>query len=72
VKGKSLPEWTKEYDIYSWGQFFLKYIVSHTAVTCAIPGTSKVKHMEDNLQAAFGKLPDEAGREKMMEYFSTL
>jgi diketogulonate reductase-like aldo/keto reductase len=72
VKGKSLPEWAREYDIESWGQFFLKFIISHPAVTCTIPGTSKVKHLEDNLAASFGKLPDEAGRKKMVTYFNSL
>ncbi len=72
VKGKALPAWANEYDIQSWGQFFLKFIVSHPAVTCAIPGTSKAKHLEDNLGAAFGKLPDENGRKRMIEYFNSL
>ena len=72
VKGKELPEWASNYDIKSWGQFFLKYIVSHPAVTCAIPGTSKVHHLEDNLQAAYGKLPDEKGRKQMADYFDGL
>ncbi len=72
VKGKALPAWAIEYDIQSWGQFFLKFIVSHPAVTCAIPGTSKAKHLDDNLGAAFGKLPDENGRKKMIEYFNSI
>lgn len=69
VKGKTLPGWAADYDIKSWGQFFLKYILSHPAVTCVIPGTSKVKHMEDNLGAAFGRLPDEKGRKKMADHY---
>ncbi|MCE7070396.1 aldo/keto reductase [Dyadobacter sp. CY327] len=68
VKGKELPAFAAEYDIKSWAQFFLKYIVSHPAVTCAIPGTSDVKHVTDNLGAALGNLPDEAGRKKMIEW----
>jgi len=72
VKGKELPAWAKDYDINSWGQFFLKYIISHPAVTCAIPGTSKVNHLTDNLGAAIGKLPDEKGREKMKKHFDSL
>ena len=54
VKEHPLPPWAKEYDITSWAQFFLKFILSHPAVTCAIPGTSKALHMEDNLGAATG------------------
>jgi diketogulonate reductase-like aldo/keto reductase len=72
VKGKTVPPWASEYGIKSWGQFFLKFILSHPAVSCVIPGTSKVKHMEDNLGAAFGNLPDEAGRRKMIQYFKTI
>lgn len=69
MKGKALPEWAAEWDISSWGQFFLKYIVSHPAVTCAIPATSKLHHLEDNMGAAFGRLPDEKTRQKMVQYF---
>jgi diketogulonate reductase-like aldo/keto reductase len=66
VKGKALPEWAAEFDCQSWGQFFLKFILAHSAVTCVIPGTSKPHHMADNMGAAFGKLPDENQRRQMM------
>jgi diketogulonate reductase-like aldo/keto reductase len=69
VKGKALPEWAMEIDCKSWGQFFLKFIVSHPAVTCVIPATSKVHHMEDNMAAAFGRLPSPSMRERMLQYF---
>lgn len=69
VKGKSLPDWATDYDIQSWGQFFLKFIISHPAVTCAIPATSKVHHMEDNMGASYGRLPDEGARNEMVRYF---
>ena len=72
VRGKTLPAWCSEYDIGSWAQFFLKFIVSHPAVTCTIPGTSKEKHALDNLGAGFGKMPDEQTRQKMIAYFKTL
>ncbi len=65
VRGKVLPAWAADFDCASWAQFFLKFILSHPAVTCAIPATSKVKHLEDNMQAGFGRLPDTATREKM-------
>ncbi len=68
VKGQSLPEWATDYDIRSWGQFFLKYILSHPAVTCVIPGTSDPKHLLDNMQAGYGKLPDSKGREQMLRW----
>jgi len=68
VKGKQLPDWAKEYDVHSWAQYFLKYIISNPAVTCVIPGTSDVKHLTDNLGAGLGKLPDENGRKKMLEW----
>ncbi len=72
VKGKELPEWAAEYDIKSWAQFFLKYILSHPAVNCVIPGTSNPKHLADNMQAGYGKLPDEKGIIKMAEYIENL
>jgi aryl-alcohol dehydrogenase-like predicted oxidoreductase len=52
-------------DCASWAQFFLKYIVSHTAVTCCVPGISKLEHLVDNLGAARGRLPDAATRRRM-------
>jgi len=72
VKGKTLPEWSKESDISSWGQFFLKYIISHPAVTCVIPGTSDPKHLVDNMEAGYGQLPDEKMKKRMVEYFEGL
>jgi diketogulonate reductase-like aldo/keto reductase len=72
VKGKPLPPWAAELGIASWAQYFLKWIVSHPAVTCAIPGTSKPEHMKDNLGAASGVLPDSSSRKKMAAYFDGL
>lgn len=72
VKGKALPAWTQEFDCNTWGQYFLKYVVSHPAITCAIPATSKVKHMKDNMQAGIGQLPSVKQRTKMLEYFESL
>lgn len=72
TRGKSLPTWCSEYDINSWAQFFLKFIISHPGVTCTIPGTSKEKHALDNLGAGFGKIPDEKTRLKMIAHFKTL
>jgi diketogulonate reductase-like aldo/keto reductase len=71
VKGKLLPEWAKEFDCATWGQFFLKFILSHPAVTCVIPGTSKPHHMADNLGAAFGKLPDQQHRDQMIKLINS-
>jgi aryl-alcohol dehydrogenase-like predicted oxidoreductase len=65
VQGKKLPEWTGEFDCQSWAQFFLKYIVSHPAVTCAVPGMAQAKYVIDNLGAARGRLPDAAMRRRM-------
>ena len=72
VKGKSLPAWATDYDINSWAQFFLKYILAHPAVNCVIPGTSNPKHVVDNMGAGYGKLPDEKGRKKMLDYIQQL
>lgn len=67
VRGKTLPDWASDFDCSSWGQFFLKFILSNPAVTCVIPGTSKVNHLKDNMGAAFGKLPDADQRKRMIE-----
>ncbi|MCU7918706.1 MAG: aldo/keto reductase [Candidatus Thiodiazotropha sp. (ex Dulcina madagascariensis)] len=72
TKDKPLPDWTEAFGCNSWGQFFLKYAVSHPAVTCAIPATSKVHHMIDNMGAGFGVLPDKAMRKKMEDHFDAL
>jgi diketogulonate reductase-like aldo/keto reductase len=72
VKGKALPDWAAEFDCTSWGQFFLKFIVSHPAVTCVIPATSRVHHLQDNMAAGVGRLPDTAMRKRMVDYFSAL
>jgi diketogulonate reductase-like aldo/keto reductase len=65
VRGKPLPPWAAEAGCASWAQFFLKFIISHPAVTCAIPATSKVQHLIDNMQAGLGPPPDAATRERM-------
>jgi len=72
VKGQALPEWAREFDCSSWGQFFLKFVVSHPAVTCVIPATSKVHHMADNMAANYGRLPSASMRKRMVEYFERL
>jgi aryl-alcohol dehydrogenase-like predicted oxidoreductase len=72
VKGKPLPDWAKEIGCASWAQFFLKWILAHPAVTCAIPATRNPAHLTDDLGAASGPLPDEATRRKMSAYFNSL
>lgn len=72
VKGKPLPAWAAEFDCASWGQFFLKFIAAHPAVTCIIPATSKLKHMVDNMAAGYGRLPDEPTRQRMIRLIETL
>ncbi len=70
--GKQLPEWAAEFDCANWAQFYLKYVVSHPAVTCTIPATSRVDHMRENMGALYGRLPDAAMRERMARHFSAL
>jgi aryl-alcohol dehydrogenase-like predicted oxidoreductase len=72
VRGRTVPEWAKEFDAVSWGQFFLKYLLAHPAVTCVIPGTDKAEYMLDNLDAGRGRLPDAALRRKMVEFWNSL
>lgn len=67
-----LPPWAADFDCKSWPQFLLKFIVSHPAVTCAIPATSRVDHVRENLGAAYGRLPDEATRARMAAYVEKL
>ncbi|KZC97662.1 aldo/keto reductase [Oceanibaculum pacificum] len=71
VRGKEVPDWAQPYAA-SWGQFFLKYILSNPAVTCVIPGTSNPRHVVDNLGAGQGRLPDEGERKRMIAYIETL
>ena len=68
VRGKPLPPWAKDFDCTSWAEFFLKYILGHPAVTCPIPATSNPRHLEDNLRAGTGRLPDETMRARMVEH----
>ena len=72
TRGKPLPGWARELGIASWAQYFLKWIIAHPAVTCAIPGTGKPEHVKDNLGAAHGALPDSATRDRMAKYFDAL
>jgi len=71
VKGKKLPPWAAMYDIHSFAQFFLKFIISHPAVSCAIPGTSNPQHMLDNMNACYGRLPDEKTRLQMIRWIES-
>jgi len=72
VKGKALPAWAAEFDCASWAQYFLKYLLGHPAVSCVIPGTRRVAHLQDNVRAGMGRLPDAALRKRMVEYLETL
>ena len=65
VIGKSLPDWAKDFDAATWGQFFLKFLLGNKQVTAVIPGTGNADHMIDNLGAARGRLPDAQQRERM-------
>ena len=68
VNNKPLPDFATEIGCQNWAQFFLKFIVSHPVVTCAIPATSQVVHMQENMSAGYGQLPDEAMRKRMIRY----
>jgi len=72
VKGKPVPEWAQAFDCITWAQFFLKWILSHPAVTCVIPGTRRVAHLEDNLGAGRGRLPDAGERKRMAAHLGAL
>ncbi|KAA3628239.1 MAG: aldo/keto reductase [Proteobacteria bacterium] len=72
VAGQALPEWAGEIGCANWAQFLLKFIVSHPAVTCAIPATSRVDHMQENMGALYGRLPDTALRQRMVRWVEAL
>jgi aryl-alcohol dehydrogenase-like predicted oxidoreductase len=72
VEGLTLPGWTADFGCESWAQFFLKYVISHPAVTCAIPGMTKARHAVDNLGALRGRLPDASERQRMEAWFDAL
>ena len=72
VRGKPLPDFAKDFECASWAQFFLKWIVASTAVTCAIPATNNVHHLEDNMRGGIGRLPDGKMRARMVEVVSAL
>ena len=72
VKGKAMPGWAREFDCENWAQFFLKFVVSHPAVTCAIPATSQAAHMSENMGALYGRLPDAELRKRMARHIETL
>jgi len=71
-QAKPLPEWISEFDAVNWAQFFLKFIISHPALTCAIPATSRVDHMLENMGALHGRLPDPDMRQRMAAYVENL
>jgi diketogulonate reductase-like aldo/keto reductase len=72
VKRHPLPAWAAEIDCASWAQVLLKFIVSHPAVTCAIPATTRVDHVQENVGAAFGRMPDEAMRAQIAAHVERL
>ena len=67
-----VPPWAIEFGINSWAEYFLKFIISHPAVDCAIPATTQVQHMKENMQALSGPMPDAAMRKKMADYFDAI
>jgi aryl-alcohol dehydrogenase-like predicted oxidoreductase len=72
VRGREVPDWAAEFDAHSWAQFFIKFALSHPAVTVVTPATSRARHMIDNMGAAYGRLPDEAMRERMVAHIAGL
>lgn len=72
VRNKPLPAWASDIQCQNWAQFFLKFVISHPAVACAIPATSQVSHMRENMQAMQGDLPDADMRQEMIKYYQSL
>ena len=67
-----LPEWAAEFDAKTWAHFFLKYVISHPAVTVARVGTTNPAHMLDNIGGGIGRLPNEATRKRMAAFIDAL
>ena len=72
VEGRELPDWAAEFDAETWAQFFIKYVLSHPAVTVVTPATSQARHMVDNIGGGIGRLPDAATRRRMAEFVDAL
>jgi aryl-alcohol dehydrogenase-like predicted oxidoreductase len=72
VRGRPLPDWAASFGAATWGQFFIKYLLGEPAITAVIPGTGNPEHMNDNLAAGRGRVPDAAERRRMVEYFASL
>jgi len=72
VAGKALPAWAAEIDCHNWAQYFLKFILGHPTVTCAIPATSRVDHMRENMGSLHGRVPDRELRRKMLAYYQSI
>jgi len=72
VGDRELPEWASEFDATTWAQFFIKYVLSHPAVTVVTPATSQARHMIDNIGGGMGRLPDQSKRERMVELVDAL
>jgi aryl-alcohol dehydrogenase-like predicted oxidoreductase len=72
VRGKSVPEWAREFDATTWPQFFLKFLLGHRAVTAVIPGTTNPAHLADNISAGLGRFPDAEQRQAMIKFFDAL
>lgn len=72
VRGREVPEWAQEFGADTWGKFFIKFVISHPAITCVTPATSKPENMLDNIGAAYGELPDAAMQRRMAQYVDAL
>jgi diketogulonate reductase-like aldo/keto reductase len=72
VERHPLPPWAREIDCANWAQVLLKFIVSHPAVNCAIPATSRLEHVRQNVGAAYGRLPDDAMRRRIVAHVEAL
>ena len=72
VRGKSVPEWARDFDATTWPQFFLKFLLGHEAVTAVIPGTTNPAHLADNISAGRGRFPDARQRQAMIEFFQAI
>ncbi|OKI23935.1 hypothetical protein A6A25_34725 [Saccharothrix sp. CB00851] len=72
VRDRPLPSFAADFGARTWAQFFLKYVLAHPAVTCALPATTNPDHVDDNLQAMVGALPDQRTRQRMVRHMESI
>ena len=72
IDGHSLPSWASDMGVHTWASYFLKFILAHDGVTCAIPATTQVAHVRENMESGMGRVPSTRERRQLLEHFRSL